>query len=39
LEELPVTSTLRTKAACFSEEIVLSYHATTRDDLDHNKKF
>jgi hypothetical protein len=35
-EELPVTSTLRTKAACSSEEIVLSYHATTRDDLDQN---
>jgi hypothetical protein len=38
-EELPVTSTLRTKAACSSEEIVLSYQVITRDDLDHNKKF
>jgi hypothetical protein len=38
-EELPVTSTLRRKAAYSSEEIVLSYHARTRDDLDHNKKF
>jgi hypothetical protein len=38
-EELPVTSTLRTKATCSSEEIVLIYHATMRDDLDHNNKF
>jgi hypothetical protein len=37
-EERLVTSTLRKKAACSSEEVVLSYLATTTsDDLDRNK--